>query len=123
MSTRHRWGFSTTASASNLPPSRLFLGVAALAIGGFLAFSAWSDGHLGESAGFVGEEAVADILNARAILSKDGGKTTYTVQLAWKDPSGAVHHFGPTVVSENFWNKITQNGELTVKNQNSLPAG
>ena len=102
-------------SATGLPPSRLFIGLAALAIGGFLAFSAWSENHPADAIGLGGEEVAADIVAARAIPSKDGGKTAYTVQLSWKDSLGAVHHFGPTVVSEAFWGRITQNGELTVK--------
>jgi hypothetical protein len=37
------------------------------------------------------------------------------VRLSWKDGQGSVHHFGPTRVSEAFWKKITQNGQLAVR--------
>ena len=45
----------------------------------------------------------------------DGGRPSYTVRLSWKDAQGAVHHFGPTHISEAFWKKITRDGELAVR--------
>jgi hypothetical protein len=97
----------TAAPARPLPPRRTFFGLGMLAVGGFLAFNAWSATSAASAISMGGEQITADILDARQI---NGGPT---VRLGWKDDSG-VHHYGPMKVSEAFWNKITQNGQLTV---------
>ena len=78
-------------------------------IGGFLAFNAWSSGRSADSVAVGGQEVTADIVDASQI------KTGYVVRLGWKDGQGAVHHYGPIPISEAFWNKITRNGELAVR--------
>jgi hypothetical protein len=90
-----------------LPPRRTFYGLGLLVVGGFLAFSAWSSGRSADSLAVGGEQIAADIL--QAIETKGG----HAVRLGWSDGTG-VHHYGPIAVSEAFWNKITQNGQLTV---------
>ena len=40
-------------------------------------------------------------------------KGGHAIRLGWSDGTG-VHHYGPIPISEAFWNKITQNGQLTV---------
>jgi hypothetical protein len=95
-------------------PRRALIGLGMLVVGGFLAFTAWSDGRSIDAIALGGDEVTADIVNATAVPARDGGKASYTVQLAWKD-GPAVHHFGPMKVSETFWNRITQNGQLAVK--------
>jgi hypothetical protein len=109
-----RGGGTSTRPVMAIPPRRTLVGLGALVVGGFLAFSAWSDGRSIDVIALGGDEVTADIVNAAAVPAKDGGKPTHTVRLAWKD-GAAVHHFGPAPVSEAFWNKITQNGELAVR--------
>jgi hypothetical protein len=98
-----------------LPPRRTLIGLAALVAGGFLAFSAWSDGRSGAAIALGGSEVTADIVDATVLPAKDGGKIAHAVRLAWKDGQGSVHHFGPMAVSEAFWNRITRDGQLTVR--------
>jgi hypothetical protein len=102
-------------SAPALPPRRTLIGLGALVVGGFLAFSAWSDGRSVDAIALGGNEVTADIVDAIVLPAKDGGKVAHTVRLAWKDGQGSVHHFGPMPVSEAFWNRITQSGQLTVR--------
>lgn len=90
-----------------LPPRRTFYGLGLLVVGGFLAFSAWSSGRSIDSVAMGGEQITADILQAAEI------KGGHAVRLGWSDSTG-VHHYGPIPISEAFWNKITQNGQLTV---------
>jgi hypothetical protein len=98
----------TAAPPQPLPPKRTFVGLGLLVIGGFLAFSAWSSGRSADSVALGGQEVTADIVDASQ------SKAGHVVRLAWKDGQGAVHHYGPIPISEAFWNKITQNGQLTV---------
>ena len=98
-----------------LPPRRTVLGLAALVVGGFLAFTAWSEGRSGDATALGGELVTADIVHAAAVPVKDGGKATYNLQLAWKGVQGTVYRFGPVPVSEAFWNTITRDGVLSVK--------
>ncbi|CAN5185522.1 hypothetical protein BH10PSE6_BH10PSE6_31310 [soil metagenome] len=109
-----RGGGTRGRPAIVIPPRRTLIGLAALVIGGFLAFSAWSDGRSIDAIALGGDEVTADIVNATALPAKDGGKVAYAVRLSWKD-GGTVHHFGPAPVSEAFWNKITKDGELKVR--------
>jgi hypothetical protein len=97
----------TAAPVRPLPPRRTFFGLALLALGGFLVFSAWSASSAASAVSMGGEQITADLLEARQV---NGGPT---VRLGWKDDAG-VHHYGPMKVSETFWNKITQNGQLAV---------
>jgi hypothetical protein len=99
----------TAAPAEPLPPKRTFVGLGLLVVGGFLAFSAWSSGRSADSVAIGGQEATADIVDAAQ------GKTGHVVRLAWKDGQGAVHHYGPVPISEAFWDRITRNGQLTVR--------
>ena len=99
---------AVTANRS-LPPRRTFVGLGLLVVGGFLTFTAWSSGRSSDATILGGEEAAAEILDTAH------GPAGYTVRLAWKDGQGVVHHFGPMPVSEAFWNKITRNGELAVR--------
>lgn len=89
--------------AVDMPLRRTILGIVLLFGGGFMAFYAWSEGN--SIAQPPGVEASAEIIDAAA------GR----VRLAWKDAQGAVHHFGPVTVSEAYWNRITRNGELIVR--------
>ena len=90
-----------------LPPRRTFYGLGLLVVGGFLAFSAWSSGRSADSLAVGGEQLTADIL--QAIETKDG----HAVRIGWSDGTG-VHHYGPIPISAAFWNRIAQNGQLTV---------
>jgi hypothetical protein len=101
-------GRAGPAGSVTLPPRRSLIGLALLVVGGFLAFSAWSHGRSVDALGLGGEQVTAEILDVT------GGNGAYRVRLSWKDGQGAVHHFGPTPVSEAFWNKITHDGVLAV---------
>lgn len=104
---------SATAGGSAFPLRRLLFGMGALAIGAVLAIEAWSaEGSVAPAS--EGPEIIADI-TAGTTLSAGPAAGKHVVQLAWKDPRGGVHHFGPVPVSETFWNKIAPNGELTVR--------
>jgi hypothetical protein len=98
-----------------VPPRRTLLGLALVLVGGFMAFQAWSEGRANDPISIGGKDIVADITDATSIAAKDGGAPSYVVRLSWKDGQGSVHHFGPTRVSEAFWKKITQNGQLAVR--------
>ena len=95
--------------ATPLPPRRTFVGLGLLVVGGVLAFSAWSSGRPADSVALGGQEVTAEIVDAFK------AKAGYGVRLAWKDGQGAVHHYGPIPISEAYWNKITRNGELSVR--------
>lgn len=101
--------------APALPPRRTLVGLAAIVAGGFLAFSAWSDGRSVDAAALGGSDITAEIVDAAVVPAKDGGKVSHVVRLAWKDGQGAVHHFGPMPVSEAFWSRITHDGQLAVR--------
>jgi hypothetical protein len=107
LSRRGRRGI-TAAPLQPPPPRRTFVGLGLLVVGGFLAFNAWSAGRSTDSVAMGGQEVTADIVDASQT------KTGYAVRLAWKDGQGAVHHYGPIPISEAFWNKITQNGQLAL---------
>ncbi len=113
---RKRGAGATTATAKpvDLPPRRTLLGLVLLVGGGFMAFQAWSEGRSNDAIAIGGKDVVAEIVDVSAIADKNGSRTSYAVRLSWKDGQGAVHHFGPTPISEAFWNKITQNGQLAV---------
>lgn len=98
-----------------LPPRRTLFGLAAMAVGGFLAFSAWSGGRSVDATALGGSEVTAEIVDAIVLPATDGGKVTHAVRLAWKDGQGSVHHFGPMPVSEAFWTRITRDGQLAVR--------
>ncbi len=111
-----RGGRTASALARPTPvPRRALAGLGLLAAGGFLAFSAWSDGRSVDAIGLGGGVVTADIVDAITLPAKEGGKVSHAVRLAWKDGQGAVHHFGPVPVSDAFWNRITQDGVLTVR--------
>jgi hypothetical protein len=101
-------GISATAKPVDIPPRRTLLGLVLLLVGGFMAFQAWSEGRANDPISAGGKDIVAEITDASSTPS-------HAVRLSWKDGQGSVHHFGPTHVSEAFWNKITQNGQLTVR--------
>lgn len=96
----------------DFPVRRLLLGIGALLVGAILTVQAWLVGD-STSGGSNGFETVAEITAAATPSSgPEAGK--HVVQLSWKDARGGVHHFGPVRVSDDYWNKITQNGQLTV---------
>ncbi len=115
---RWRRGDSPQAGAASppidIPPRRTLLGLAMLFGGGLMAFYAWTDARSADAIAAGGIDATAEIIDVAA-RPGDGGRTSYTVRLAWKDGQGAVHHFGPTHISEAFWKKITRDGELAVR--------
>jgi hypothetical protein len=105
---------SSATKPIQVPPRRTLLGLVLVLVGGFTAFQAWTEGRSNDPISIGGKDIVADITDATSIAGKDGGAPSYVVRLAWKDGQGSVHHFGPTRVSEAFWKKITQNGQLAV---------
>jgi len=87
------------------PAQRTMIGIAALGVGAFLAYSAWS---IGDDAGEGGNiEITAEITLVTS--------NPYAVQLGWKDPRGGVHHYGPVPISERFWKEITSDGALVLR--------
>ena len=107
-------GGSTAAKPIEVPPRRTLVGLVLVLVGGFMAFQAWSEGRSNDPIAIGGKDVVADIADATAIAGKDGAAPSYVVRLSWRDGQGSVHHFGPTRVSESFWKKVTQNGQLAV---------
>jgi len=107
-------GAAAAAKPIRVPPRRTLLGLVLVLVGGFMAFQAWTEGRSNDPISIGGKDIVADITDASSIAAKDGGAAAYVVRLSWKDGQGSVHHFGPTRVSETFWKKITQNGQLAV---------
>jgi hypothetical protein len=103
-------GVSTTIAA--FPPRRTLFGVATLVIGAALALHGWSAASDDPSAG--GLETTADITMAATIGGTDGKPGKHVVQLSWKDARGAVHHFGPVAISNDYWTKIAPGGDLSV---------
>ncbi len=115
---RWRRGGSGQANAGSppvdIPPRRTLFGLMTLFGGGLLAFYAWSDARSADAIAAGGVDTTAEIIDVAARPS-EGGRSSYTVRLSWKDALGAVHHFGPTHISEAFWKKITRDGELAVR--------
>ncbi len=115
---RWRRGDSRQASADSrpidIPPRRTLLGLVMLFGGGLMAFYAWSEARSADAIAAGGVDTTAEIIGVAA-RPGDGGRTSYTVQLSWKNAQGAVHHFGPAHISEAFWKKITRDGELAVR--------
>ncbi|MCW5733064.1 MAG: hypothetical protein KIS73_03010 [Enhydrobacter sp.] len=112
-------GHPVTAMAGSaprvVPPVRTLIGLAALVVGGFLTFSAWTGGRSVDAISLGGSEVTAEIVDATVVPAKDGNKASYAVRLAWKDGQGSVHHFGPIPVTEAFWTRITRDGQLVVR--------
>jgi hypothetical protein len=106
---------SVTAVAIDVPPRRTLLGLVLLLVGGFMAFQAWSESRSNDPMSVGGKDIVAAITSASAAADKGGGAPFHVVQLSWKDEQGSVHHVGPMRVSEAFWQKITQDGQLIVR--------
>ena len=104
---RRTAGIAAAAKPVDIPPRRTLLGLVLLLVGGFMAFQAWSEGSANDPISVGGKDIVAEITDASPTPS-------HAVRLSWKDGQGGVHHFGPIPVSDAFWNKITQNGQLTV---------
>jgi hypothetical protein len=90
------------------------LGLVLLLFGGFMAFQSWSESRSNDAIAIGGKDYVAEIVDAVS-MARGGGTPTYTMKLSWKDGQGSVHHFGPTNISEAFWNRITRNGQLVVR--------
>lgn len=103
---------STTSSAMAYPPRRTIMGCAMLILGAILTLRAWTAMDPGGQAPG-GLETTADITNA--VTVKLGEVQTHILQLSWKDAQGGVHHYGPIKVGDDFWNKITHEGVLAVK--------
>jgi hypothetical protein len=105
----------SAAKPIDVPPRRTLGGLALLVVGGFMAFQAWSEGQANDPSAIGGVQIMADITDASTAPDKAGGAPSHALRLSWKDGQGSVHHFGPTRVSEAFWGKISQNGQLTAK--------
>jgi hypothetical protein len=99
----------TGAPATPLPPRRTFIGLGMLVVGGFLAFNAWSSGRSADSVAIGGEQVTAEIVEVSS------GPAGHAVRLAWKGGDGSVNRFGPVPISDAFWERITRNGELAVR--------
>ncbi len=107
----------SSAKPIEVPQRRTLVGLALVVVGAFAAFQAWSEGGPNDPAALGGTEVMADITDASTVTDKSGGSAApvHAVRLAWKDGLGNVHLFGPTRVGEAFWNKVSQNGQLTAK--------
>lgn len=105
-----------TADASRtaiaFPLRRTLFGFVALLLGVALTFRAWSVEEA--ASGMAGAvETSAQILSARVVPGASG-QENHALLLSWTDAKGRVRHAGPIRVSDDFWNKITRNGELVV---------
>ncbi|MBV8394353.1 MAG: hypothetical protein JOY81_14345 [Alphaproteobacteria bacterium] len=94
------------------PPRRTIMGCGMLILGAILTLRAWTAMDPGGQAPG-GLETTADITNA--VTVKLGSTETHIVQLSWRDAQGGVHHYGPIRISDDFWNKITHEGVLSIK--------
>ncbi len=88
-----------------IPGQRLLIGMMAFMVGAFLTYNA--------SALVAPPEDEVKSTELMAEITNPAGPP-YTVHLGWQDGQGGVHHYGPAHVSEDFWNKITRDGKLTV---------
>jgi hypothetical protein len=94
---------------ADLPPRRTLFGVLTLLGGAFITYQAESV-TAPVSAG--GIETTAEIVAATTMPAVGGSGTHRVVQLSWKDGQGAVRRFGPVPISEDYWQKITRDGQL-----------
>src|SRR5262249_19170989 len=109
-------GGSPARPSLQLPPRRTLIGLVLLIAGGFMAFTAWSEGRSSDAIAMGGHEVTAGILCALSLPRHHADAPSHAVQRAWKDSTVGIRHFGPTHVSEGFWKKITgPDGQLTVK--------
>jgi hypothetical protein len=104
MATAGRGAVEKSSRPVRIPPQRIMIGIVALAVGGFLTYSAWS--LIEGPDGGEGAERTVQISSVTA--------NPYTVRLSWQDSQGAVHHFGPLPISERYWREITRDGQLVV---------
>ena len=105
-------GANRTAIA--FPLRRTLFGFVALLLGVALAFRAWSVEEAASAmAGVI--ETTAEIISARTVPAGSGGHERHVVQLSWTDAKGRVRHAGPIRVSDDFWDRITRNGDLVVR--------
>jgi len=88
-----------------IPTQRLMIGLVAFAVGALVTYKAVAVGD-------PGDDEVKSVEVAAQITAVAG--PPYTVQMAWQDGQGGVHHFGPLPISEAFWKKITRDGKLEV---------
>ncbi|SJZ50401.1 hypothetical protein SAMN02745126_01382 [Enhydrobacter aerosaccus] len=107
-------GASAAGKTAEFPTRLVLPGLAALLVGAVLTIQAWAVVDEAGQTPEAGNEIVAEITNATT-LSSGPGAGKHVVQLSWKDARGGVHHFGPVTVSDAFWNKITENGQLTTR--------
>jgi len=115
-----RWRRGVSPTIASPPatvdmPRRLLFGLLAVVVGVIVAFYGWSAGEQSEEAAAGVVDTTAEIIGINETPSKAGTSATYSVQLAWKDDQGAVHHYGPLSISEAFWKTITDNGRLAVR--------
>ncbi|SRR5579883_603584 len=93
---------------AKLPPIRTAAGFGLLIIGALVAYQGSVGRDAAEEARTQGTEIKAEILSVSPM-----GKG-HAVLLAWTDPQGSVHHFGPVPISDGFYGQVTKDGQLTV---------
>jgi hypothetical protein len=103
---------AAAGAAAAFPLRRTSFGFVALLLGVALTFRAWSvQDATSAMAGAM--ETTAEITSATTVPAAAGGQT-HVLRLSWTDVQGRVRHAGPVPVSNRFWSKITQDGQLVV---------
>ena len=90
-----------------------FLLVAAALGGPFMAFAGWSDGERTRRIEREGVEGQAAVLGATRTKRSRGG-TSYSLDLSWKDGTGAPRSADKVSISQAFADKIIRDDKLLV---------
>src|SRR5262249_12361143 len=100
-------------TAWHIPPRLAILTVVCLGTAGMFGLSL-KDGWDADAIRAHGRDASATITGFHAMVSNDH-TISYTIDLAWRDGSGAERHFGPTHISGTYAQRIAANGALITR--------
>ena len=90
------------------------LTVACLGAAGMFGYFSLKDSWDAEAMRARGRDATAAITGFHATVGSDH-TIAHTIDLAWRDGSGAERHFGPTHISDAYARRIAANGALTTR--------
>jgi hypothetical protein len=107
-------GYRPEPTALHIPPRLLILTIVCLGAAGMFGYSALKDSGGAAAIRARGREANAAITGLHGTLRSDR-TVSYTIELAWRDGSGAERRFGPTHISDAYAQRIAPGGVLITR--------
>jgi hypothetical protein len=101
-------------AAWHIPPRLAMLTVVCLGAAGGFGYFSLKDSRDAEAMRSHGRDATAAITGFHPTVGSDH-TISYTIDLAWRDGSGAERHFGPTHISGAYAQRIALNGVLVTR--------